>query len=91
MPVANKFEFGLVKSGEEGCELGQVLFKMITHDDFEWKDGNPLYEKLVEEFGDVMASTDFAYNYATPEFRERVDERIKFKLDRYQKKFADGG
>jgi NTP pyrophosphatase (non-canonical NTP hydrolase) len=86
-----KLLFGLMKSGEEGTELAQVLFKIINLiDEFEMdEDGNELYEKLVEEFGDVLASTTFVIANASEHFVSRITERAKFKINKYNERFNE--
>lgn len=90
MSKDDKLARGLLKSGEEGTELAQVIFKLVIHQgEFEWKDGNELYEKLVEEFGDVLAAQSFVLDNAPKAFVKRAIARKKEKYDKYEKWFNE--
>lgn len=91
MADINKFRFGLLKSGEEGAELAQAVLKMLNYiDEFEMEDGNVFFEKLVEEFGDSMASQMFTLRHAPEHFIKRVEARALEKIEKYKGKTFDG-
>ncbi len=87
-----KFVYGLIKSGEEGAELAQAVLKFLNHaEEFEMEDGNEFFEKLVEEFGDVLAATWFTQRNCSTHFLARVTDRALFKLNRYENRDNNDG
>lgn len=77
---------GILKASEEGSELAQAVLKAMGRlSEFEMKDGNKLYEKIVEEFGDVLASTAYVLENCSDEFLERVSARHIEKLKLYDR------
>ena len=85
---------GLLKAGEEGAELAQALLKCTLYDeDFEMIDGNELYEKVIEELGDLYAAVTFAVDRLPERFYKRIMKRAQLKTARfedYEKRKVDG-
>lgn len=81
---------GLLKAGEEGCELGQVVFKMAARpDEITFKDGDELFEKLVEEAGDLAAALSWSIAHMPAHAQRRIHDRAAMKYERFDRWHAE--
>lgn len=91
MTTKYKFPAGLLKLGEEGCEVGQAILKAVAlKDEYVPENNNPVFEKLVEEIGDVMAALDFFVEHAPTHFLNRVEQRSATKYGIFMKYRTEG-
>jgi NTP pyrophosphatase (non-canonical NTP hydrolase) len=74
----NEQNYNLTKLGEECQKLGLVITQFIL------KPEKVDFQKVIDEIGDVEIRVKMMRKALGPELRERLDERIAFKLSKYQ-------
>lgn len=90
--IGSRFWTGTSKLLEEMGEVGQVLGKLIgSHGVVEHYDGSNLRQRLVEEFGDLLAAIHFfRFKNLTEAENVAIAERLNAKLDLYNKWHSEG-